>query len=493
MKLILKKFGLLLLLSLLFWGCSTSQYYNLKEVRKQIDLTLHDPQFSQAHWGFLIESLDTGEILYQHNADKMFIPASNQKIITSAATLLTLGADFRFETKLYHSGEIVDSVLTGDLIVQGFGDPTFNQQFYNDPRQSFRNWADSLLALGIKRIAGNIIGDDNAFDDNGLGRGWMYDDLGHSYAAETGALQFNANSLKLQILPPASTKGSVKIYPEFKSNYFSILNKTTISKNKKTKLYINRNPGGNKITVSGNCKIGDSPKWRSVSISNPTSFFVNVFKEILIEKGIRIEGKALDCDEIADWNIIHENVEILLIHQSPPFVDILKAVMKDSKNLYAETMVKTLGWQEGEIGSFQEGKEVVQKTLSEFGIAPQAYSYNDGSGLSRYNLFSPLQIVQILKEMRNSEYCEIWRDSFPLAGVDGTLKYRLKWDPAKENISAKTGTMANVRCLSGYLQTESGEEVIFSILVNGHLRKSKEIDQTTDQILKVILEKIIKK
>ena len=212
-----------------FYGCSSSRdLYTYDEINELIAQRFDDSLFAHAHWGVLIESLETGGIWYQRNADRMFMPASNEKIPTTASALLTLGPDFKYETKLYYSGEIIDSVLKGDLIVVGDGDPTFYTKFYDDPRDPFFHWADSLKKLGIKEIEGNIIGDDNAFDDNGYGMGWAHDGLDAWYSAESGALQFNENYIDLKIIPPLDLNDSVKIIPNIPSSYFEIINNTNV-------------------------------------------------------------------------------------------------------------------------------------------------------------------------------------------------------------------------------------------------------------------------
>ena len=162
MKLVL----ILSLIIFLFWGCSSvQQYYSNEETIKLIAEKFDDSSFAHAHWGGQIESLTTGEVWYKRNSEKMFMPASNEKIPTTAAALISLGADFKFRTQFYYSGEFVDSILTVELIVVGNGDPTFYTRFFDDPREPFINFAERLLDMGIKKIDGNIIGDDNAFDD----------------------------------------------------------------------------------------------------------------------------------------------------------------------------------------------------------------------------------------------------------------------------------------------------------------------------------------
>jgi D-alanyl-D-alanine carboxypeptidase/D-alanyl-D-alanine-endopeptidase (penicillin-binding protein 4) len=485
----MKKLLIILILNILFIGCGSSlKLYTFEETQDLIDQKFQDSLFTHAHWGVLIESLDDGKVWYEQNADKMFMPASNEKIPTTATALLTLGPDFIFETYLYYTGEIIDSVLNGDLIVKGNGDPTFYTRFFDDPRDLFFSWADTLLNMGIKKIDGNIIGDDNLFDDEVYGMGWTFSGLPHWWSAEVGALQFNENYVDLQIIQPADTADSVKIIPNVKSDYFTIVNNIVIVDTGRTRLYFDRSYGTNVIIVSGNILVGTDTLERSPSIWNPTLFYATVLKETFMEKGIQISGNAIDCDNIPYWDINEMNVQLILTHKSPPLNEILKFLMKKSQNMYAETMVKILGLMNSGIGSFEEGKNVVERVLANFGIEPDTYSYADGSGLSRYNYISPRQIVKILKGMRKSEYWEIWREIQPIAGVDGTLKRRMKDTKAEGNVRAKTGTISNVRGLSGYLTTSEGEEIVFSFLVNGHLRSSRETELITDSILEFIAE-----
>ncbi|MBU0474303.1 MAG: D-alanyl-D-alanine carboxypeptidase/D-alanyl-D-alanine-endopeptidase [Bacteroidetes bacterium] len=485
----MERFKLLFLLPLFFFGCSSSTNLNsLNTTHNMIDNKFQDTMFANAHWGVLVESLTTGKIWYEQNMDKLFMPASNEKIPTAASALIILGPEFTFETSLYYSGEIIDSVLKGDLIIKGNGDPTFYTKFFDNPKEPLINWADSLLKLGIKEIDGNIIGDDNAFEDNGYGNGWSYDGLDSWYSAESGALQFNENYVDLTIIPPTRIKDSVIIIPNIESNYFSIINKTTVSDTGKTRISVDRPFGTNNIIVSGIAKTGSKAFERTPTISNPTLFYVTVLMETLINKGISVTGNTIDCDDIENWELDSTNCKLILCHHSPALKEILKGMMKRSQNMYAETMTKILGWNESGIGSFKEGKKVVEKVLADFGIEPKTYAYTDGSGLSRYDYISPHQIVKILKGMRNSEYWDTWKDLLPIAGVDGTLKNRMKGTKAEGNVRAKTGTIANTRGLSGYLTTADGEEIVFSFLINGHLRSSEDTELITDSVLSIIAE-----
>ena len=235
------KFLIYLPLIFLATGCTTlSVVDTTADPRFLIRDAFNDPKLDHAHWGVKIESLADGKIWYQRNANRMFMPASNQKILTSAAALHVLGPEFRYTTRLWRRGEIEGPVLRGDLIVKGNGDPTFYDRFHDDPRAPFRAWAQRLLELGIRRIDGNIIGDDNSYDDQRYGYGWALNYLDTWYAAESGALQFNENYLDLTFTPPTSLDQDLTITPNVESAYFQIHNKTKLSTEEETRIRICR-------------------------------------------------------------------------------------------------------------------------------------------------------------------------------------------------------------------------------------------------------------
>lgn len=473
-------------------GCSSMIPF-LKEERKEkdviakIDSLFNDPLFDHAFWGVRIKSAHTGEIWYEKNENRMFMPASNNKIPTTAVALTHFGPDYRFTTNVSTNGVVRDSVLHGDLIVFSNGDPTLYERFFFDSRDVFFDWARRLKSMGIREINGRIIGDDNAFDDRRIGSGWSFDYLDVWYAAEINALQFNENYVDIRITPPLFTDGELLIEPNVASEYFTIKTDVVVGDTGKTKIKVDREYGSNTIRISGYARAGDASVMYSPSIFNPTLFYCTALKEVFQDQGIFVDGAPVDCDDLEDetWD---DSTYTLIVHESPPFRDILKGLMKRSQNLYAETMTRLLGYDEYGLGSFSNGRKVVERQLQEWGIESGTYVYADGSGLSRYNYWSPVQLVTILEAMYYSPYWPVWYEIQSVAGQDGTLRNRMKGTSAEGNVHAKTGTIANTRGLSGYVTTQDGELLIFSFLINGHLMRSNETDLITDKVLELLGE-----
>ncbi|HEX2867329.1 MAG TPA: D-alanyl-D-alanine carboxypeptidase/D-alanyl-D-alanine-endopeptidase [Ignavibacteriales bacterium] len=459
---------------------------SLEDLEQKIDARFSDPLFANAHWGVMIQSLKTGKVWYERNSERMFNPASNNKILSASAALTRLGPDFTFETDLCLSGIVGDSVLNGDVVVFGNGDPTLYNHFQKDPRDLFFSWARMLRAKGIRHITGNVIGDDNAFDDNSLGEGWSFDGLDAWYSAEVGPLQLNENYVDLSIIPPATKFEPARIEPNLPSNYYTIVNNLTVTDTGRSHVYVSRPFGTNKFIVQGNVVAGSRPLMESPAITNPTLFYVTVLKEVFQQSGIQVDGLPEDCDDIPGWKHTAGDFLVLDRHQSPKLSDVLKEMMKRSQNMYAEIMPRALSWKFTGKGSFRAGKKIVEDVLKEFGIQPNTYAYVDGSGLTRYDYVSPKQLVTILTKMKRSPYWKVWYDAQPIAGIDGTLRSRMKGTKAEGNVHAKTGTISNVRGLSGYVKTADGEDLVFSFLVNGYLCSSKETENITDSVLEMI-------
>lgn len=441
-------------------------YSTIPEFWNQMDDIFNDPNFSNANWGVIIQSLETGEYFYKRNEDKLFVPASNLKLFTTAAALVLLGPDYQYTTDIFISGKIDGSILEGDLVIVGYGDPTISGRFYNgDMFKVFNDWADTLIALGIDEINGNIIGDDNNFEPIGLGKGWAWNYEPYWYAAPSGAISFNDNCVEIIVSAGMNdSKAVISVQPNTK--YISIINNVTVVQSDSgVGLDIHRERGTNVISVFGAIKKGSESEKIFATVNNPTQFAMVVLKEILEMKGIIIRGFPVDADDLA-YDIDYSNAEKLFSYRSPHLKEIIKVINKNSHNFYAEQLLKTIGLEKEGFGSVENGVKAMQEVHKEMGINPESMLIADGSGLSAINLVTPKQILNVLHYMSRNNHYLPFINSLPIAGVDGTLGSRMKNTKAANKVRAKTGYLSNVRSLSGYAYTADNEPIAFSIIVN---------------------------
>jgi D-alanyl-D-alanine carboxypeptidase/D-alanyl-D-alanine-endopeptidase (penicillin-binding protein 4) len=433
---------------------------------EEIDAIIDDPNFSSAFWGISIRSVETGEYFYKKNADKLLIPASNLKLFTTSAGLLLLGSNYKYKTNIYTDGYIDGSILRGSLIIQGSGDPTISGRFYDgDMLKVFNIWADSLLELGIDEIRGNILGDDNLFDDMGYGEGWPADYESYWFAAPSSALSFNDNCVDVEVKPTTTGKSAaISVYPDIK--YASIINKvSTVRADSTTEINIYRERGSNIITVYGRIQQGSEGVRTYASVNSPTQYAAVTLKYVLESRGIAVKGYAADLDdEKTAYN--YSKMKILFHHLSPELQNIVKVINKNSNNFYAEQLMKTIGLEYGSFGSIQNGVAACKSVWKNMDIDPEDMAIADGSGLSRQDLISPNQFVKLLLYMQKSSELRTFYESFPVAGVDGTMASRLRNTAAQNNLRGKPGLLSGVSSLSGYIFTADKEMLAFSIMVN---------------------------
>jgi D-alanyl-D-alanine carboxypeptidase/D-alanyl-D-alanine-endopeptidase (penicillin-binding protein 4) len=441
---------------------------------------------AQAQWGVDVRSLDTGDVLYQLNPHKLMMPASNMKIVTLAAAAETLGWDYRFTTTLESSAAVVDGALAGDLVVRGTGDPTINERD-NRAAAVFDDWASQLRALGVTRIDGRIIGDDNAFDDRGLGAGWAWDDLQYGYSAPTGALQFDEDVATLAVRPGAfeGDPASVSITP---GSGLMLLNRayTGAPGSADTIDYV-RHLDRSVLEVTGSIAADAAElHTNTVAVVNPTVYFAQALKNALEVRGIAVAGAAVDADDILDAPP-PQGRRALVVSSSPPLRDIATVLMKVSQNLYAETLLKAIGAATGGIGTTEGGRIAVQKLLDSWSLPPSTFVQADGSGLSRYDYVTAEMLVTILTRMaKDPRHHDAFTSALPIAGTDGTLRSRMKGTFAAGNAIAKTGSIANVRTLSGYVRTRGGETLVFSILANAFAIPPSTVTWIADLAVEVL-------
>ncbi len=442
---------------------------SLHELRYQLDDYFSDRNFSDALWGVMVKSLRTGEVLYKRNEDKLFMPASDMKLFTSAASLILLGSSYSYETNFYVNGDLEKGVIKGDLIIHGSGDPTISNRFYEgNETVLFENWADSLKSKGIWVIDGSILGDDSEFDNEGYGKGWSQDYESSWFAAPSSALSYNDNCIEIKIEPSEiNYPAKITLLPDTK--FVTLISKVvTTDDNSQNSISARRLRGTNLISVTGNIKKNSMTVVEHISISDPTMYFLTVLKEVFARKGITVKGRAGGI-ESANKNISSDDLTLIYTHKSNSLGLIIKELNKNSNNFYAEQILKSIGLEEYNFGSVENGVKACKELYSSMGINPDNLVMADGSGLSRLNLVTPRQIVNLLSYMYKREEYTKFYESLPIAGVDGTLIDRMKKTVAENNVRAKAGYNTNVSSLSGYLKTISGEPLVFSIMVNNFL------------------------
>lgn len=466
------------------------------DVQTKIRTVLSRPEVRRGQIGVKVVSLDTGKVLFEENAEKYFMPASNMKSFTVAAALEKLSPDFRFVTSVYAPAmPDADGTIRGDLTVYGRGDVSFSYSFNDgDYYKGLDALAAKIAASGVKRIEGNLIGDESYFSGSAIPGGWEWDDLQWYYGAEVSALPVNDNVVDLSVKPAAATGAPciVQLLPV--NPVVRVVNRcATSASGTKRDLQVFKKLDQNVLEITGTMPADDKGFKNFVAASRPAELFLSSLRYLLTQKGIVVTGQNRVVGSKEKPNsaavVIVPQVEIAKL-ESPPFSLIAAKTMKPSQNLYTETILRALG-EQTKISSFQNiaasssipppdnpllnpkadsserGIFVVQNFLREVGIAPDGVIQHDGSGLSRHNLITPAAAVQLYTFMvKQSRYAQAWRDALTIAGVDGTLKNRFTGTAAAGNVRGKTGTIDQVSALSGYVTTASGERLVFSIIVN---------------------------
>ena len=461
----------------------------------QITSILDSDTFSDAYWGALVVDLTDGRVLYSRNADRRFIPASNMKLVSTAAALDALGPDFRYQTRLYADGEVRGTTLHGSLVVEGSGDPTFGGRYADgDATRVFRAWADSLKAAGILRVTGAVIGDDDVFDDEALGKGWMVEDLVWYYGAEISGLQYNEGTARLDIRGTRPGRAA-RIMVEPDVDYIQLANQTVTTAGGKVDAGYRRALDGNLFTVSTRVPAGTTES-EDVSVRNPTAYFAHALRRVLERSGIQVDGGAVDVDEWGGPPLRYAPMRRIATHESPRLVHIVAQTNIDSNNLYAEHLLRTLAvhryaGDEHPAGSARAGAEAAAPFLVRAGIDPASLSIVDGSGLSGMNRLTPRALIALLtamKEHPDPATARGFEASLPVGGRSGTLERRYKSGDARHNVRAKTGFITGARTLSGYVDAANGHTIAFSLLCNNYSVRTSRVNRAQDDIVELLAD-----
>jgi serine-type D-Ala-D-Ala carboxypeptidase/endopeptidase (penicillin-binding protein 4) len=450
-----------------------------RSLASDLDRIFSAPVMEQGTWGVEVKSLATGRVIYARNPRTLMMPASNMKILTLAAAAETLGWDYRFTTTLETSGDIRDGALKGDLIVVGTGDPTINSRDHRADAV-FDQWAAALRAAGISRIDGGVIADGHAFDATTLGQGWSWDYLQDGYAAPIGALEFNENVAAMSIKPGASPGDDAPLELPPGTGLTLVHRVATGPPGSPTTIDIEREPNGAALRVSGSIAADAKPVSRDVAVADAPLYFAHSLLLALVSRGIEVHGLP---GALGEWrNAVPPQLRRVLVEShSPPLREIATTMMKVSQNLYAETLLKTIGAAQGEVGSAENGRRAAAAIFTAWGIAPGGYVQADGSGLSRYDYVTAQMIVTLLEHLyQDPRHKEAFVATLPIAGRDGTIASRLRHTRAEANATAKTGSISNVRALSGYVRSRDGETLAFSILANDFTIPAATVNYVAD-------------
>jgi D-alanyl-D-alanine carboxypeptidase/D-alanyl-D-alanine-endopeptidase (penicillin-binding protein 4) len=508
------------LTGLVFWLCTLvavaaphakhAQNPQNKELAKRVDAILAQPDVARGFWGIEIEELDTGRILYSHDADQLFTPASNTKLFTTAATLALIGPDYRFRTTVESAtGPDKYGRLSGDLVLVGRGDPNLSGRTLPyllkterplPPTHVLEEIADQVVARGVKVIDGDVVADDSFFVDERFGEGWSLGDIVWQFGAPVSALAINDNVVYLNILPAerAGERAFVGVSPF--SEYYQLENRvlTSPAGSGPRKIGIQRQPGSNRIEIWGSIPLDDPGVGEALAIEDPAEFCARLFWELLEKRGVVLHGRTR-ARHLATGNSITTSEPlgggaetapvsqapvVLAEHLSQPIALDVRVINKVSQNLHAEILLRLLGHEKGSSASVAGGLDVLRGFLTQADVAPEEYAFYDGSGLSRQNLVSPRATVKLLRYAAKQSWGAQYIESLPVAGVDGTLTARFKGLPAAAILQAKTGSLDHVNALSGYLTTTRGQRLVFSIFGNNNALASKKVSDVIDEIVR---------
>lgn len=452
-----------------------------RSVKRSVERALDRPAFASGFWGVEIRSLESGRTLYERNASRNFKPASTFKLLTTAAALDALGPDARFRTTVETGGRM-DGLgrILGDVYLVGRGDPNLSGRFTDGRRTAaFEALADALAASGVRRIEGRLVGHEGYFRGERRGDTWAWEDLVWCYGAEVSALSFNDNCVTVAATPGERAGDPLLVEAQPTSSYYRIVSSaTTTAAGAESDLTLVREPGSNLIRLSGTHPLGAKPWEESVALEDPARYAVTVFAEVLERKGIHVTGGTGTSSDP-----LPAPQRLLASHEGPPLSEVLKEINKESQNLHTEMLLRVLGAEVKGEGSLAKGHEALKEFLGRVGVTPETGALQDASGLSRSDLFVPHEIVNLLAAMDRHSHARVFRESLPVAGVDGTLKNRMKGTAAEGRVQAKTGTLRHVNALAGYLTTLQGERLVFSFVINHHTVPGREATAAMDALL----------
>ncbi len=465
-----------------------------QSLARRLDRRLDGPDLARNLWGVAVTDLD-GKLLYGRNADRLFVPASNTKLVVVSTALTLLGPDYTVRTSVYGTGPVTDGELRGDLVLYGRGDPTFSKRCYDvdetkpgvcdeDPAARFRDLARQLRERGVRTIAGDLVGDGSYFDGELVHPGWETYDLNWWYAAPVSGLGFNDNSVDITIA--AADSGDVQPRMEMAPDVglATLENRAVIGSRDADRTFdIIRSPGGDRYVASGVLPIGASKRTEYAAVLDPDRYAALAFHQALTEAGIVVRGTIRSTTDPFDFAAARATPALAEV-SSRPLSDWIFPILNTSQNWFAEMTLKQLGRQLAGQGSWKAGIEVERRFLIDsVGIDSTEFALVDGSGLASNNLIAPRAFAQLLAWMRRSPTYEAFAAGLPQSGNTGSLRRRFVGTPLEGRVRAKTGSISRVNTLSGYVERADGRVLVFSIQANHHTLGSSRMIPAIDSVV----------
>ncbi len=445
-----------------------------------VDSLTGDSTFRMAHWGVLIMDPEVADTIVSMNAGKLFMPASNQKLITGATALELLGPDFTWQTPVLLRGRTQSGTFRGDIVLVGSGDPSWSDAMQNDSALSvFAPIADALSARGIRRVVGRIVAEGDAFPDSPIGFGWAWDDLDFGYSAGADELMLNENFFRVVLAAGESVGAPVSArlepdigFPELLVTARSRANGDSITADT-SPLTIAFDSTASRLIVAGSMPVGGSTSITR-AYRHPNDAVRAALQTVLVSRGIRFTSGAAAP--------MRARTDTLLVLTSPPLREVHLRMQKPSQNQIAETLFKTIAREVTGVGTADSARAVIERQLATWGISDSEVAVRDGSGLSRHDYVSPRAIVRLLTVMQSHPSFDAFYSALPVAGVDGTIESRMRGTAAEGNLRAKTGFVDKARSLSGYVNTADGHQLVFSILCNNWVGSVRDVERVQDAI-----------
>jgi len=538
-------------------GLSTERQTACAEMEHQITAMVAEPAVARAHWGVMVASVadagvqgDAGSSfrIYGMNEGQFFQPASNTKLFTTAAAMALLGAETRFQTRVFAKGGIeAGGRLKGDVVMVGGGEANLSGRDVpyvapglrpkiapgappleeTDPLRYLAEMADRLVATGLKVVTGDVVGDDTLFPWEPYPSDWSIDDMVWGYGAPVSALSVADNQMRLTIRPGSKVGEAAAVVLEQAVPYYTIDSTaaTLPAKSKEGGVQVERAPGSKVLRVYGGIVADAGADVEEVAIADPAEYAAMTFKSMLEARGVEVRGRARaehrnpvkalgfmdqvrepirflemaaeqwrDCPTPCGDGLPTTSPELLAAHVSPPLREDVMITNKVSQNLHAELLLRQLGNALGQDrtergidhASTAQGARVVREFLLGAGLDADDFVFFDGSGLSGHDLVTPRGTVRLLMWASTQPWFSAWKASLPVGGEDGSLATRFAKGPLKDHLFAKTGTLGEARALSGYLVGASGRMAAFSVMVTDHAPGGHADQEVMDRIVGAI-------